>query len=62
MAMESVRELAKQVGIPSLTETAFNPIKVDKLANQAMRTYAPGNPKDVTIKDLKAIYLKAYQG
>jgi alcohol dehydrogenase len=63
MALEAVRELAKQVGIPALKETAFNPADVDKLAAQAMRDVCTGgNPKDVTIEDLKNIYMTAYQG
>jgi alcohol dehydrogenase len=63
MALEAVRELAKQVGIPALKETTFNPADVDKLAAQAMRDVCTGgNPKDVTIEDLKSIYMTAYRG
>jgi alcohol dehydrogenase len=63
LALEAVRKLSKEVGIPSLKATSFNPDDAGKLADQAMRDVCTGgNPKDVTKEDMIAIYLKAYNG
>lgn len=63
LGLEAVRRLAKQVGIPALKETSFNPADVNKLAEQAMRDVCTGgNPKDVTKEDMIAIYMNAYNG
>jgi alcohol dehydrogenase len=63
MAVEAVKELSRDVCIPALRETAFSPKDVDKLAAQALRDVCTGgNPRDVTVDDLKALYLKAYEG
>lgn len=63
MAVDAVRKLSKQVGIPSLKETAFNPADVEKLAEQAMRDVCMGgNPREVTKEDIMNLYMKAYEG
>lgn len=63
LALEAVRKLSKEVGIPALKDTKFNPEDAAKLADQAMRDVCTGgNPKDVTKEDMIAIYLKAYNG
>ncbi|WP_425452198.1 iron-containing alcohol dehydrogenase [Paenibacillus sambharensis] len=63
LALEAVQELSRKVGIPALKDTAFRPEDVDKLAEQAMRDVCTGgNPKDVTLEDLKSLYMQAYQG
>lgn len=63
MAVDAVRKLSKQVGIPSLKETAFNPADVEKLAEQAMRDVCTGgNPREVTKEDIMNLYMKAYEG
>lgn len=63
LALEAVRELSVKVGIPALKETRFNPADAENLAAQALRDVCTGgNPKDVTLEDLKGIYLKAYEG
>ncbi|MDR7240791.1 iron-containing alcohol dehydrogenase [Neobacillus drentensis] len=61
MAVTAVRRIAKEVGIPSLKETAFTPEDVDKLATQALNDACTGaNPKEVTKDDIIAIYMRAY--
>lgn len=61
VAVQAVRRLAKEVGIPPLRESAFKPEDVAKLAEQAIRDACTGaNPKEVTKEDIVAIYLKAY--
>ncbi len=61
MAVEKVRKLSKEVGIPPLRDSAFRPEDVEKLAEQAMNDACTGaNPKPVTKEDLITIYMKAY--
>ncbi|WP_410515254.1 iron-containing alcohol dehydrogenase [Paenibacillus sp. BR2-3] len=60
-AVEAVRRLATEVGIPPLRESAFKPEDVEKLAEQAINDACTGaNPKEVTKEDVIAIYMKAY--
>jgi alcohol dehydrogenase len=63
LALEAVRKLSREVGIPSLKETPFQPKDVDKLAEQAMKDVCTGgNPKEVKKEDIIALYLRAYAG
>lgn len=63
LGLEAVRTLSKELGIPALKETKFNPADVEKLAEQAMRDVCTGgNPREVSKDDLVALYLKAYKG
>jgi lactaldehyde reductase len=56
-AVEAVRKLAEDVGIPTTLKGILKEEDVDALAldayNDACR---PGNPKDVTLDDIKALY------
>jgi alcohol dehydrogenase class IV len=55
--------MAERLKIPRLSETAFKPEDADKLAAQAMADVCTGgNPREVTLNDLKTIYLNAYYG
>ncbi len=63
IAVDAVKKLSEDVGIPLLKETRFDPKDADKLAEQAMRDVCTGgNPKPVTREDIRAIFLTAYQG
>jgi alcohol dehydrogenase len=63
VAVDAVKKLSVDVGIPLLRDTAFDPKDVDKLADQAMRDVCTGgNPKPVTHDDLKAVYMIAFEG
>ncbi|WP_295650369.1 iron-containing alcohol dehydrogenase [uncultured Mucilaginibacter sp.] len=54
-------KMAAKLNIPKLSETAFNIKDIDKLAAQAMLDVCTGgNPRDVTIDDIKTIYKHAY--
>lgn len=61
-AVEAVRQLAIDVGIPQkLTEIGANRDDIQALSELAMAdACTPGNPKDPTIEDIKAIYEKAF--
>ena len=56
-AVEAVRKLAEDVGIPTTLKGILKEEDIDALAldayNDACR---PGNPKDVTLDDIKALY------
>ena len=56
-AVEAVRKLAEDVGIPTTLKGILKEEDIDALAldayNDACR---PGNPKDVTLEDIKALY------
>ena len=57
VAVEAVRKLAEDVGIPTTLKGILKEEDIDALAldayNDACR---PGNPKDVTLDDIKALY------
>ena len=61
-AVEAVRQLAIDVGIPQkLTEIGANKDDIQALSELAMAdACTPGNPKDPSIEDIKAIYEKAF--
>jgi len=62
MAIDEVRRISKEVGIPSLRESVFRVEDVEKLAEQALNDACTGaNPKSVTKEDIIAIYMKAYE-
>lgn len=62
-AIKAIRELAEQLNIPQLKETKFNPDDIEKLSIQAMADVCTGgNPREVKLNDIKALYLKAYMG
>jgi alcohol dehydrogenase len=62
-AINALIEMAETLNIPKLKDTKFNPADIDKLSAQAMADVCTGgNPREVTINDIKALYLKAYQG
>jgi len=61
-AVDAVRQLAIDVGIPQkLTEIGAKKEDITALSELAMAdACTPGNPKDPTIEDIKAIYEKAF--
>ena len=61
-AVEAVRQLAIDVGIPQkLTEIGANRDDIQALSELAMAdACTPGNPKDPSLEDIKAIYEKAF--
>lgn len=61
-AVEAVRQLAIDVGIPQkLTDIGAKKEDIQALSELAMAdACTPGNPKDPTIEDIKAIYEKAF--
>ena len=61
-AVEAVKGLSRDVGIPSLRETPFRPEDAGKLATQALADVCTGgNPKTPSHEDLVGIYLRAYE-
>lgn len=61
-AVDSVRQLAIDVGIPQkLSEIGANKDDIEALSQLAMSdACTPGNPKDPTLEDIKGIYEKAF--
>ena len=61
-AIEAVRKLGEDVGIPK-TVDALKEVDLQFLAESAAAdACAPGNPKDATIDDFKALFKKVMQG
>lgn len=59
-AVEAVRQLALNVGIPQhLSELGITAGDIPALAEQAIADVCtPGNPREVTLEDIKALYTK----
>lgn len=59
-AVEAVRQLALNVGIPQhLSELGITEADIPALAEQAIADVCtPGNPREVTLDDIKALYTK----
>lgn len=58
-AVNAVQQLSTDVGIPADLKEIVNPADLDFLSESAFAdACCPGNPKDVTVADLKALYLK----
>ena len=59
-ACNAVKALAIRVGIPQhLSEIGIKESDIPALAEQAIADVCtPGNPRDVTIDDIKALYKK----
>ncbi len=59
-ACDAVKELAIKVGIPQhLSELGITAEDIPALAQQALEDVCtPGNPRDVTLDDIKALYAK----
>ncbi len=56
-AVEAVRQLSKDVGIPQDLKAIVKDEDVDFLSESAMADACrPGNPKDPTLEDIKALY------
>ena len=56
-AVEAVKQLSKDVGIPADLKEIVKEEDVDFLAQSAMDDACrPGNPKDPTLEDIKALY------
>ena len=56
-AVDAVRQLSKDVGIPQDLKAIVKDEDVDFLAQSAMDDACrPGNPKDPTLEDIKALY------
>jgi lactaldehyde reductase len=61
-AIDSVKQLSKDVGIPAhISEVGVKEEDIRKLAEMSMvDACTPGNPKDPTVEDIIAIYKKAF--
>jgi lactaldehyde reductase len=61
-AIEAVRCLSKDVGIPAhISEVGVKEEDIRKLAEMSMvDACTPGNPKDPTVEDIIQIYKKAF--
>ena len=59
-AVEAVKALSVKVGIPQhLSEIGIKESDIPALAEQALADVCtPGNPRPVTIDDIKALYAK----
>ena len=57
-ACKAVKDLAIEVGIPQhLSELGIGEADIDRLADQALADVCtPGNPRDVTLADIKTLY------
>ena len=57
-ACKAVKDLALEVGIPQhMTELGITEADIDRLADQAFADVCtPGNPREVTLADIKALY------
>jgi alcohol dehydrogenase len=63
VAIKALSEMAATLNIPKLSQTKFDPADINKLAAQAMADVRTGgNPRDVTIEDIKTIYRNAFSG
>ncbi len=57
-AIDAVRQLSTDVGIPTDLKAIVNPEDIDFLTESAMAdACTPGNPKTPTFEDIKALYL-----
>ncbi|WP_207535532.1 iron-containing alcohol dehydrogenase [Desertivirga arenae] len=62
-AIDALAKMAEKLNIPKLSETSFNPADIEKLSHQAMADVCTGgNPREVAVDDIKAIYMNAYKG
>jgi alcohol dehydrogenase len=62
-AVNALRELVKELHIPQLSETKFNPADIEKLSVQAMVDVCTGaNSREVTLADIRNLFMKAYKG
>ena len=58
-AVEAVKQLSKDVGIPADLKAIVKPEDLDFLTQSAMDDACrPGNPKEPTFEDIKSLYLK----
>ena len=61
IAIDAIQELSVKLKISKLKETSFKETDIEKLSGQAMTDVCTGgNPRDVTIDDIKSIYWSAY--
>lgn len=62
-AIQALKEMAVKLNIPLLKDTSFNPDDVERLSVQAFADVCTGgNPREVTVADIQAIYMKAFRG
>lgn len=61
-AVDAVKQLSLQLGIPQkLSEIGVKEEDLEQLAQSASADVCtPGNPRDVSVEDLLALYRKAY--
>jgi lactaldehyde reductase len=59
-AVDAVKALSVRVGIPQhLSDLGITASDIPALADQALADVCtPGNPRDVTLEDIKALYTK----
>lgn len=62
LVVNSIKELSEKLGIPQhLKDLGIPQEMIPTLANQAINDVCtPGNPKDVTVEDIIALYKEAY--
>ncbi|MGV3706795.1 MAG: iron-containing alcohol dehydrogenase [Arcticibacter sp.] len=62
-AIDALKEMAVKLNIPLLKDTSFNPEDAERLSIQAFADVCTGgNPREVTVADIQAIYMKAFRG
>jgi len=62
-AIQALKEMAVKLNIPLLKDTSFNPDDAERLSVQAFADVCTGgNPREVTVADIQAIYMKAFRG
>ena len=62
-AIDAVRRLSEDVGIPTLASLGFKPEDAVTLSiNATNDTCIVDNPKEATVMDVQAIYMNAYLG
>lgn len=62
-AIQALKEMAVKLNIPLLKDTSFNPEDAERLSVQAFADVCTGgNPREVTVADIQAIYMKAFRG
>ena len=58
-AVDAVKKLSKDVGIPADLKAIVKPEDLDFLTQSAMDDACrPGNPKEPTFEDIKGLYMK----
>jgi lactaldehyde reductase len=58
-AIDAVKQLSRDVGIPANLKEIVNPKDIDFLAQSAFDDACrPGNPRETSVEEIKELYLK----